>query len=582
MNGAAQPTVAAPATAPVAAAPALTPPKIRSFTLCDFRAFAGPEPVTFQLDGKNLLIYGENGAGKSSVFHALDEFFALPSPLASDETRRNRLASLANRFTQRIRCKVHRDFSDENAVRQPAGSEIDVREAIALEALQTGALEEVSRYSTASVEVTFTDGSAASRWDQASHPIDTATGAQELVVNAAYRKAILDYRSLLETNYRHGNGAVNLFDVCINVLLRDYPVLHDGREYRLFDLWMQLIQLLDVGARGRTKLGKTEKPKVLALLPSINQGIRDAIAAVQPQINPLLQDLGWDDVAITSLDFAGVTYRDRATIPPLQRIETKEIGVTLTFLGQPIDRPQTFLNEARLSALALAIYFAGRQACAATLQAHTPRLIVLDDVLIGLDQSNRMPVLRMLDQHFSDWQIVLLTHDRVWYEMARFHIADQTKWATVEMFEEKQPDGTPRPILRPSNVDAIAANLATARRFHGMNEYAAAAVHARIAFELALKKLCERKAIPVRFKADPRQLSSDELLTAIEPWLSDPSRSAMKMLVDPAIVSLKLWRKVVLNPFSHSTPVSLSAGEVVGAIDAVEKLHADFQTHIPR
>jgi hypothetical protein len=135
----AAPVAAVPAAPPAAAAPVVTPPRIKSFTLCDFRAFAGPEPVTFNLDGKNLLIYGENGAGKSSVFHALDEFFALPSPLANNETRRSRLASLANRFTQIIRCKVHRDFWDEQAVRQPAGSEIDVRECIALKALKAGA-----------------------------------------------------------------------------------------------------------------------------------------------------------------------------------------------------------------------------------------------------------------------------------------------------------------------------------------------------------------------------------------------------------------------------------------------------------
>jgi hypothetical protein len=39
---------------------------------------------------------------------------------------------------------------------------------------------------------------------------------------------------------------------------------------------------------------------------------------------------------------------------------------------------------------------------------------------------------------------------------------------------------------------------------------------------------------------------------------------------DSPIVSLRMWRKVVLNPFSHSTPVSLTAREVIGAIDAVE------------
>ena len=114
-----------------------------------------------------------------------------------------------------------------------------------------------------------------------------------------------------------------------------------------------------------------------------------------------------------------------------------------------------------------------------------------------------------------------------------------------------------------------------------MSEYAASAVHARVAFELSLKKLCERKAIPVRFKTDIRQLSTDELLTAIENWLADASRVPIKALVDPNIVNLKLWRKVVLNPFSHSTPVNLADAEVKGAIDAVEALQKVFSDHIP-
>ncbi len=53
MSEAAQPPAAPAAAAPAAVAPAAAPPRIKSFTLCDFRAFAGPEPVTFNLDGKN-------------------------------------------------------------------------------------------------------------------------------------------------------------------------------------------------------------------------------------------------------------------------------------------------------------------------------------------------------------------------------------------------------------------------------------------------------------------------------------------------------------------------------------------------
>jgi hypothetical protein len=54
--------------------------RITQIEIKDFRGFPGPGTYTFDLDGgKNLLIYGENGSGKSSLFHALVEFFNLDS-----------------------------------------------------------------------------------------------------------------------------------------------------------------------------------------------------------------------------------------------------------------------------------------------------------------------------------------------------------------------------------------------------------------------------------------------------------------------------------------------------------------------
>jgi hypothetical protein len=302
----------APTTALVAAhALPVSPPRIRSFTLCDFRAFAGPEPVTFLLDGKNLLIYGENGAGKSSVFHALDEFFSVAR--RGSQARKERLLALKNVFSGQPDAKLK-------------------------------------------ISVEFDDGKPAAEWTTARHPVDIAPAADDRVKNAAYRKAILDYRSLLETNYRHGDGPVNLFDVCINVLFRDFETPHDRKQRPLFDLWMELIGLIDLATRGKKRLSKGEKSKVLALLPSINQGLRDAIAAIQPQIEPLLNALGWNDIDGIALDVPGLTYNDDATIPLLQRVQTKEINIKLNFREQRVERPQFFLNEARLSALALSIY----------------------------------------------------------------------------------------------------------------------------------------------------------------------------------------------------------------------------------
>jgi len=503
--------------------PAVTPPRIKSFTLCDFRAFAGPEPVSFLLDGKNLLIYGENGAGKSSVFHALDEFFSVArrGPIA----RKERLLELKNVFSGQPDAELK-------------------------------------------ISVEFDDGKPAAEWTTARHPVDIAPAADDRVKNAAYRKAILDYKSLLETNYRHGDGPVNLFDVCINVLLRDFETLHDGKQRPLFDLWKELIELLDLDASGRKRLGKTEKPKVLALLPSINQGLRDAIAGIQTQIEPLLNALGWKDIDGITLDVPGLTYHDDAAIPPLQRIQTKEISIKLNFLKQPVERPQFFLNEARLSALALSIYLAGRKVCAATLQPDTPRLIVLDDVLIGLDQSNRLPVIDVLADHFMDWQIVLLTHDRVWFEMARAyqrqHKADKF-WSYAKIHSDDDP--TKAPIVTLASSSASADVLADGRKFLKQGHINAAGNYARIAVELALREFCETKKVMVAYQQLPDKTPAIDLLTAARAFSLKANG-----IYDTPLAAIDMYTEILFNKLSHGGVPAVTQHEVQGALNAVETL----------
>ncbi|HRD87324.1 MAG TPA: AAA family ATPase [Accumulibacter sp.] len=528
MSGAAQPpfapVAAVPAAAPIAAAPVVTTPRIKSFTLCDFRAFAGPEPVTFNLDGKNLLIYGENGAGKSSVFHALDEFFSVAR--RGPQARKERLLGLKNVFSG-----------------QP----------------DTGL----------KISVEFDDGKPAAEWTTARHPVDIAPAADDRVKNAAYRKAILDYRSLLETNYRHADGPVNLFDVCINVLLRDFEVLHDGRQRRLFDLWLDVQRILDVAARGRLRLGKRDAPAVRKLLPSINQGLRDALSAILPEIAPMLKCLGWEDIEIVSLTVPGLTYTDKATIPPKDRIETRRVDVELKFRGQSVDRPQLFLNEARLSALALAIYLAGRKICAGPLQVDTPRLIVLDDVLIGLDQSNRLPVIDVLADQFKDWQIVLLTHDRVWFEMARAyqrrHKVDKF-WNYARIHSDDDP--TKAPVVSFATSSAAADVIADGRNFLKQGHVNAAGNYARIAVELALREFCETKKVLVAYQQLPDKTPASDLLTAAKEFSTTKANGTY----DIPLAAIDMYTSILFNKLSHGGVPAVTSHEVQGALNAVDGL----------
>ena len=506
------------------------PPRLASLTLHNFRAFPGPTDETIRLDGKNLLVYGENGAGKSSIFHALNGLFSL-----KDRTyrRSKMLSDQQNRFS--------------------GLAENDVW-----------------------VSVEF-DDTYPSRWDTNSHPADIE-GLEPLIVNAAYRKAMLDYRSLLDTNYRHANEQVNLFEAMVHTILRDWPISHNGSERPLADLWRTIQSFWN-----SERHTQSTRSYLKDATESFNPGLQAALDAILPIANELLSALGWADVQIESLRFPRLSINWHEDVRAKRKLMGQAVFIGLKFRDSEIEAPHHFLNEARLSGLAIALYLAGRKICAQSTFQDTPRLMVLDDVLIGLDQSNRLPVLRMLREHFLDWQIVLLTHDRVWFEMARTHLPDSgdQAWNSLELFEGTEPNGIMRPVQRPKNMDVIADNLGLAAAFLADHYDNAAAVHTRMAFEQSLKKLCERKGVPVAFKANPKDLTTENLLNAIDAWLSDAKRAAQKAALDPHLTAARACRSVILNPYSHSTPVTLVTAEIQTAIDAVTTLNAELKKAFP-
>ncbi|MDR3449260.1 MAG: AAA family ATPase, partial [Alphaproteobacteria bacterium] len=344
----------------------MTRPRIKTLEICDFRAFPGPAPVTIELSGKNLFLYGENGVGKSSVFQALDGMFAVNW---TPEENAEELERQANRFT--------------------------------------GA----DHKGTARVSITYDDGKDAAIWSAAGHPIDTDKGpADPRIVNAAWAKAILDYRSLLETNYNHGDDEINLFDVCVHHLLRDHVTVTGDR---LGDIWKRLTDKLELGQIRANQLQEINDDSRL-----FNDGLEEAVKAVLPLINPFLDGLGYPEIRVTALTPSRIAYNNSSS-KDLRDYDDCKVVPEITFRASPVERPQLFLNEARLSALALSIYFAGRKLAENQAQNDMPRIMVLDDILIGLDQANRVPVLDVCSDHFQDWQVIILTHDRMWFDIGR-------------------------------------------------------------------------------------------------------------------------------------------------------------------
>ena len=539
----AQPGATPAATPAVAVA---KPLRIKTLTLTDFRAFPGPAPQALEFGGKSLLVYSENGAGKSSIFHALRAVFSDAPP-----AKRGSLVDYKNKFS--VPCV--------------GCARVDIAfDGLAELASWTLGLSLPGIYPVPVASPILADA-AFER-----HPFHVMREPDRTAFRrATARAACLDYRALLDTNYRHGAGEINLFSVAVNHLLRDYDYTPSGgQSTTIGSLWDKVDRADKTQAVGSDPT--RHRPSFVKDCENLNEAIASALITLQPLVNSLLADLGHPDLQVANLAYGYVGPKAAHF-----KRERGLMGGTLVphvrFRGYEPARPQDFLNEARLSALALSIYFAGRLTCTPAVASDVLKLLVLDDVLIGLDHANRLPVLDLLQKHFATWQIVLLTHDRGWFDMARGWLDDKA-WHCIEVFEGYASAPAPMPVVRATANYLAKQYLLHAKQLLADHYVEASANYARQAFEAALRGGCQNNNVAVAFQQNTKDVKAEVLLKAVADWAK--LKTSRNTTFEPILTRLRLLRNVVLNPYSHPLAPNIPTTEVQGAITEVEKLIAAF------
>jgi energy-coupling factor transporter ATP-binding protein EcfA2 len=498
--------------------------KLAKITLKDFRGFSNEE--TFNLaDGKNLLLYGENGSGKSSLYRAIVEFF--------------------NRKTDAKPFRVFRNVF----LSGPTKSSIDGH--VTLE----------------------TSGGTQYEWrclgDRPWRDKKLAKDAREQLADAANRAALLDYRSLLRTNFGALNLRGRLFELAVNTLLVNAPVaVPGGRERTIGQLWAALRSTVPGHRERHTK-------SRLASIASAEKMFNDALMGILPDVQKRAAEFlsYFDDSFLElKLGFQGVNYHQAS-----KNFSGGELDFEVKLHGVTVPEWNDLLNEARLTALALALYLAGATLANTTppVGAATPlRLLALDDVLIGLDLAHRLPILRIIEERLPDFQVLLLTHDRVWFDLAQLSVSNPDNWICYEMYSREVRDADvvfDAPVLKPQTeiLPGHFITLAKVQLANPNHDYRAAALYARAALEVKLKSYCSSFKVQVPYDLDGRNLNTDHFLNAIERrflWSGTGASSLFQLR------RVKLFREGVLNPSAHFHPVTLAKGEVEEAIRAVELL----------
>ena len=463
--------------------------KITKIEIKNFKAFYGTYQIDLHKAGKNLLIYGENGSGKTSLYKALELFL---------------------------------DSSENDT--------IDFKDHQNLFNADKGYIKLHLRTNPTSNEHVY-------EWsDDVKETVDLP------IITASKSKGFFDYKALLETYYLHRESdTVNVFNLLIENLLAN--VTSDVTGLSIAEEWENISEQ------------SSSQPDVEILeeqLAVFNREIADRLTELEARASEILDKFGYN--VSFKLNVQEITY-NRTN----EALDNQEILLKVTFFDEDISAHHRFLNEAKLSAIALAIYFAGF-----LLQPESDlKILALDDVLIGLDMSNRLPVLDLLEEYFSDYQIFLTTYDKAWYEIVKQRTARGGKWKAVE-FYFSQTDEYEVPIYVEDK-----AYLEKAREHLDANDYKACAVYVRTAFEAAIKQYCEKNDLAIKYRENPRDLRSEDFWAPIKMEKDE----AGHLLLDLRVVDeIERSRKFILNELSHAIFANIYRNELEDAIDVVERL----------
>jgi len=364
--------------------------RITKLEISNFRAFF--DSYTIELSkGENLLIYGENGSGKSSLFKSLSNFLS---------------------SSQNINFPYIKHHNKE---------------------IEEGILSfTFNEYTLATNTITSPIGEIISFGSNI-----VTTDTEQFVRTAELTKGFLDYKALLKV-YNHDDEQPNLFELIVGTLLKDFIPTHLGGTEPLGSRFTQLYKKVTEAYNRNTYDYRNGIPEMATYETLLTTVLNEVFL----QLNAFLMRYFKMNLrvkySLTSLVSTG-WWREIPT----------ELKLELWLNGLLVRHQSDFLNEARLSALAICLYLA---VIKRNPQQIDFKVLFLDDVFIGLDLTNRLPILEIIKNEFSDYQVFISTYDRHLYELAKRKFETETpdKWKSVELYVGKdQIDNQPidKPIL---------------------------------------------------------------------------------------------------------------------------------------
>ena len=469
--------------------------KIKSLQLNNFKFFRQSDPII--LNGKHLLLYGENGSGKSSIFWGL-------------------YTLLEAAYKQPNEVKSYFNSSDTSLVNIFANKQT----------VPGTGIEHYDSYVTIETDNGKTFKASL---------LDTTICGNNDAKESRKAMDFLNYQSLFAFQHFKNSENVDLsdvFDYYILPYVTFTPIRVNGKEIsNAGEMWKEY-------QNGPTKVGgnikKNNKNEFQRFGSHFRNEFQRLIDFINQNSYDIIKELGYDihftlsyTLPSSYIGYKIYDYHKYKIILTIDSYNGKSIS---------INRPQTFLNEAKLTALALSIRLCVLKYRTNTLAADALQVLVLDDIMISLDMSNREMLSELLLKNGG--------------------YADKYQRKEIGIYIGKDSHGIEYPVI----VDEEADSYSKAQKFKDAFDYETASIYIRKTLEQILKNLLP----PEILKSDP-----DTFVSLQSMW------DKFKQIYSPDANIINLFKNsklLILNPSAHLLSKPIYKRELDRAFKLVDEL----------
>lgn len=513
------------------------------------------------VSGKHLLIYGENGSGKSSVYWSL--YTLLHSSLKSshDDVK-----------------KYFDTTKDENLrnknINNPA----------------------VDSYVSASWALFDENTRKVDPPSEVSTKIDLTFGLNESEANftllTARASDYINYKGLLRMFDFPNSSECDWFDAFVydffpywkDLTLKDKD---DNPSKNVLLYWNYLLSLPPtIQVNEVNKELKTSDPTYKFLkrvLPEFQDKLNNELVDIEQRANDILRNQFHMPVKLhieaKNVDFNAAyqghaNIHDRSIHPPKIVVEISVLADDYVTELYKISHPASYFNEAKQTSIALAVRLSMMQHHLIRVDGQKySKILCIDDLLVSLDMPNREKVISiLLGSITDDFQILLFTHDQIFYNLVKEHIQQLPKqkqklWDYYDVYatDTDLDDPTKSPIILKSE-----SGIEKAKAYFRSKDFGSCGNYCR--------KECERilcEMLPVNMTLEPAKedgtVKKRDLNGLITKWDELLKRCGSSLAL--ATPNLQIYRHHVWNPLSHNDMESPTfKDELHKSIKDLEKL----------